>query len=110
MQQLEGLRLAVPGAAAAVAALLVAPAHAQEGEAGIDAYRRGEYQAAIHAFQAIDHSRDRRLDYDLGNSYYRQGDLPHALWAYECARLGMPRDADLLANLKLVSQTAARPR
>ena len=104
VRQLEGVQLTVPrGALLLLAALLVAPLSAQDGKAGIDAYRRGDYPAAVQAFtQAIAHSPDRRLYFDLGNSYFRQGDLPHALWAYECARLGMPRDADLFANLRLV--------
>lgn len=109
-QQLEGQRLGGAGGKLplwllATALALPLPLRAQQGAAGTEAYRRGDYQAAIDAFEgALAHSRDRRLYYDLGNSYYRQGDLPHALWAYECARLGMPRDPDLLANLKLVRQ------
>jgi hypothetical protein len=32
----------------------------------------------------------------------RLGDLPRAAWAYECARRGLPRDPELLANLQFV--------
>lgn len=81
---------------------LCASANAQS-DAGYAAWQKGDYAAARVAFEkAIEQEDDRRLFYALGNCCYRLGDLPRALWAYECARLGMPRDAELLANISLV--------
>ncbi|GAB4147316.1 MAG: hypothetical protein Fur0037_15490 [Planctomycetota bacterium] len=88
-----------------VLAMMLIPslaAQAQDASAGVEAYRRGDYEAAARCFErAIAGSKDRRLYYDLGNCRYRQQDYAGALWAYECARLGMPRDPDLLANIRL---------
>ncbi len=111
VQQLESAalqRASAPGRAGAiglaVAIGLLAPwsLRAQERPA-VAAYRSGDYAAAADAFaQACERIDDRRLWFARGNCYYRLGDLPRALWAYECARLGMPRDAELLANRALL--------
>ncbi|HLQ37259.1 MAG TPA: hypothetical protein VK348_05645, partial [Planctomycetota bacterium] len=72
--------------------------------AAFTAYRNGDYAAAVTAFeQQAEATQDRRWWFNAGNASYRQGNLARALWAYECARLGMPRDPDLLANIALVS-------
>jgi len=73
-------------------------------------YRAGDYRAADRAFAAaFERTGDRRYLRARGNCLFRLGDLPRALWAYERARLGMPRDAELLANLRLVRQRLALP-
>jgi tetratricopeptide (TPR) repeat protein len=73
--------------------------------AAIAAYRAGDYRAAEAAFaETFAATGDRRLLQARGNCYFRLGDLPRALWAYEAARLGRPRDAELLANVQLVRQ------
>jgi tetratricopeptide (TPR) repeat protein len=77
-----------------------------QSSAGHDAFRCGDYAAAATAFTAATEQQDdRRLWFARGNCYYRLGDLPRAIWAWECARLGMPRDAELLANLALARKT-----
>lgn len=73
----------------------------------MDAWRRGDHAAARAGYEAAIGTStlpDRRLFYNLGNCHYRLGDLPRARWAWECARLGMPRDPELLANLALVAK------
>ncbi|MFY9342357.1 MAG: SH3 domain-containing protein, partial [Planctomycetota bacterium] len=45
---------------------------------------------------------DRRFLQARGNCFFRADDLCRALWAFESAALGRPRDAELLANLALV--------
>jgi len=71
----------------------------------IAAYRAKDYASAEAGFAAVFAATgDRRCWQAIGNCHYRRGDLPRALWAYECARLGLPRDAELLANLQLVRQ------
>ena len=72
-------------------------------DAAVAAYRAGDYRAADAAFARVFATTgDRRCWQARGNCYYRLGDLPAALWAYESARLGLPRDPELLANLRLV--------
>ncbi|MBK8097123.1 MAG: BatD family protein [Planctomycetes bacterium] len=76
-----------------------------QGEAAtaLAAYRAGDYRTAESGFaQAIARSDDRRLWRARGNCWYRLEDLPRALWCYETARLGLPRDPELLANIALV--------
>ncbi len=76
-------------------------------EAAMDAWRRGDYTAAREGFEAAIATNtlpDRVLFLNLGNCHYRLGDLPRARWAWECARLAMPRDPELLANLALVER------
>lgn len=75
---------------------------AQQDDA-VRSYRDGDYAAADAAFaQAYQRTGDRRLLQARGNCQYRLGDYAHARWSYERARLGLPRDAELLANLRLV--------
>jgi len=42
------------------------------------------------------------LYYNLGNAYYRTNQLGSALWAYYSAQRLIPRDPDLLHNIKVV--------
>lgn len=110
-QALEGQPLRRLGGSGTAIALLLAvsfacsaPVRAQERSA-LEAWRAGDYAAAAAAFErATERIDDRRLWFARGNCYFRLGDLPRARWAYECARLGMPRDPELLANLALVRQ------
>ncbi len=70
------------------------------------AYRDGDYAAAARAYAALAEAADAdpRLLYNLGNALYREGRLGEALVAYERARLALPRDRELLANVRLVRQ------
>jgi tetratricopeptide (TPR) repeat protein len=80
------------------------PAQAQgPAEVGVAAYRAGDYVAAESAFAAaFAATGDRRFQRARGNCLVRSNDLPRALQAYESARLGLPRDDELAANLRLV--------
>lgn len=116
VSQLEGVDLRRPrsmaGAAGALllACSILAPAPGQDATPqdpaarGEAAYRAGDYAAAAAAFAAAARGPqvDRRVYYNLGNALYRQGQLGRALAAYERARLGMPRDPQLAANIALV--------
>ena len=76
-----------------------------QSEVGFEAWRAGDYAKAEAAFEtALETEDDRRLHFALGNCRYRLGDFAGARHAYECARLGMPRDPELLANLALVKR------
>lgn len=82
-----------------------AAAQAPAATAAIAAYRAGDYAAADREFAtAYAATGDRRMLRARGNCLYRLGDLPRALWAFESARLGLPRDDELSANLRLVRQ------
>jgi hypothetical protein len=92
----------VLGAGGALPAQSEAP-RVPDQDAAVAAYRAGDYRAADAAFARVFAATgDRRCWQARGNCYYRLGDLPSALWAYESARLGLPRDPELLANLRLV--------
>lgn len=75
--------------------------------AAVAAYRAKDYAAAEAGFaKAFAASGDRRLLRARGNCFVRMQppDLPRALWCYECARLGLPRDAELAGNVRFVRQ------
>jgi hypothetical protein len=98
----------VAAARALLFAVLVGAAcgavRAQE-DAAVAAYRKGDYAGAERAFaERFERTGDRRLWFARGNCFFREGDLPRAVWAFECARLGLPRDPELLANLALARQ------
>jgi len=71
-------------------------------------YINGHYQEAATAYQQlVDQGyADSSLYYNLGNTYYRLGDLGWAIYYYEQALRLAPRDSDIKANLNFVrSQT-----
>ncbi len=88
---------------AAPAAGKVEESPAARVEEGVAFYRKGRYRDALRAFQAAFEGglRDGRLEYDMGNCWWRLGDKARALVCYERARAWMPRDPDVLANLRL---------
>jgi len=114
VQRLEGTRFGVTNRALLVVLPLLAALAAggdvraqarPDVDAAVAAYRAGDYRAAEVAFAAgYAATGDRRLLQARGNCFFRLGDLPRALWAYESARLGRPRDEQLLANVRLVRQ------
>ncbi len=71
-------------------------------------YEEGNYEAAVQTYQQlVDQGRRHPAQlYNLGNAYYRSGDLGRASLNYERADRLAPRDADVRANLTLArSQT-----
>ncbi|MDG2526793.1 tetratricopeptide repeat protein [Stenotrophomonas sp. HITSZ_GD] len=98
---------------------LAPPAHAAEGtpwrradqveqqqlQAGVDAYRRGDFAAAQRRFEGIDSDQGW---YNLGNALARQGRYDDAIAAYDKALAKHPRMADAVANRAAVD--AARKR
>ena len=64
-------------------------------------YREGNFQEAVEAYQQLirmDHGAP-RIQYNLGNAWFRMNQLGRAILAYERAHIAMPRDADLNFNL-----------
>lgn len=88
-------------------ALLLAKPAVPAGERMLTAgqlYDTGQYALAAQAYQQlVDQGfAEAALFYNLGNAYYKQGDVGHALLNYRRAERLAPRDADIEANLKLV--------
>ena len=74
-------------------------------ENGIDAYRNGQFDLAIQEFEVIlENNWDSpELYYNLGNAFYRSGNTPGAVWAYEsCLKLS-PTHTNARYNLKLAN-------
>jgi tetratricopeptide (TPR) repeat protein len=72
-------------------------------EEGNRLYQEGDFSGAIELYGRILESglESGELHYNLGNAWFRLGELGPAVLHYERARRIMPRDDDLLANLEL---------
>ena len=70
---------------------------------GNEAYQAGDFAAAIDAYVAVLEAgfESADLHYNLGNAYFKAGDLGRAILAWERARVRAPGDADVEANLEL---------
>ena len=74
-------------------------------ENGMDAYRKGQYDLAIQEFESIllDNWDSPELYYNLGNAFYRSGNIAGAVWAFEsCLKLS-PTHEDAKYNLRLAN-------
>lgn len=65
------------------------------------AYRDGDFEAAAQGYRRLIQSGHTygEIYYNLGNAYLKADALGMAIWAYEQARMRMPRNADLKYNL-----------
>jgi len=64
-------------------------------------YSMEEYSAAIEIYEDIIKSiQHENIYYNLGNSYFRIGDIGNSIWAYEKALELSPRDSDVNFNIK----------
>lgn len=77
---------------------------------GNDAYLRGDYAGAVAAYEQLDRQaiRSAELTYNLGNAYYRQGQLGRAIWAWERSVALDPDADDARYNLQRARTVAAR--
>jgi tetratricopeptide (TPR) repeat protein len=67
-------------------------------------YLHGNYQQAIKDYQNIlKQGMSADVYYNLGNAYYRSGNLTQAILAYERAHLLAPGDKDISFNLQFAS-------
>jgi len=79
---------------------------------GNEAHLRGDYAAAAAAYEQLDRQQVVSVDlyYNLGVTYFRQGRLGKAIWAFERALVVSPDDEDARFNLtqtrKLADQRA----
>ncbi len=69
-------------------------------------YIDGEYDRAITEYEKVIAAgyQSAELYYNLGNAYFRQGQLGQAIMNYIRARRLAPRDDDILANLQFARQ------
>jgi len=111
---LAGWRAAAAALLLLVAVLLPQTARADRADEawrrGNDAYLRGDYAGAVAAYEELDRqglvSAD--LAFNLGDAYYRQGNLGRAIWAFERAAVLDPDDEDTRYNLKQARKLAER--
>ena len=68
-----------------------------------DLFISKKYKKSIELYEKIiDSGQDNStVFYNLGNAYYRSGDIGHAIWAYKHANKSSPRDKDIIHNLKI---------
>lgn len=71
-------------------------------------YDAGHYAEAAQIYEQLvgQGARDSVLFYNLGNTYFQQGDLARAIPAYELAAQLAPRDPDIRHNLEVARRQA----
>jgi len=96
--------LVYASAFAAEVPALAASASAQSFAAGNAAYEAGDYEAAIDRYTEVAGAGIVHVDlyYNLGNAYFKSGELGHAVLWYERALQLDPRNDDARANLAVV--------
>ena len=107
---MKGTRMLCTGArrmlVAGVAVLLVASVGVAQEEIatqGNQYYQDGEYDAAVQAYEAVLDAgfESGDLYYNVGNAYFKSGDLGRSILAWERALVRLPGNPDVLANLDL---------
>ncbi len=75
------------------------------------AYQKGEYNEAIKGYESILNQglESGNIYYNVGNSYFKKGNLGKAILNYERARRLMPRDGDLISNYKYALSLIKEP-
>ena len=65
-------------------------------------YQKGNYAQAVKGYEKLlKQGESAALYYNLGNSYYRLDNIPHAVLSYERAQRLAPGDEDIRFNLQL---------
>ncbi|MBD3426875.1 MAG: SH3 domain-containing protein [Candidatus Omnitrophica bacterium] len=74
-------------------------------------YEAGDYQMAIEKWRSIlaEGLESGNLYYNLANAYFKKGELGESILNYERAKRFMPRDSDLLLNLRHAKSLMKRP-
>lgn len=77
----------------------------------VELYRNGDYSAAVQALEGMltTGAVSSAIFYNLGNSYYRKGEIGQALLNYRRALEIAPRDPDIRANLDMARSRVAPP-
>lgn len=68
-------------------------------------YNNGEYETAIEAYDSLLNSNieSANIYYNIGNSYYKLGDIPNAILYFEKAKKIEPNNADIIYNIELAN-------
>ncbi|MGE0158130.1 MAG: tetratricopeptide repeat protein [Gemmatimonadales bacterium] len=76
---------------------------------GNQLYQQGDFAGAVDAYEAVLDAgfESVALHYNLGNAYFKTGQLGPAILAWERARALAPSDPDVLANLELARSMTA---
>ena len=94
-----------------LALLLPAPASGQEEffQQGNQRYQEGDFAGALEAYQALLNGGLESADlyYNLGNAFFKTGNLGRSILNYERALELRPGDADVRANLELARSITA---
>jgi tetratricopeptide (TPR) repeat protein len=99
--------------ALAVALLLALPrpvaSQSEIVERGNQLYQQEDFAGAIAAYEAVLDAgfESVALHYNLGNAYFKTGQLGRSILAWERARTLSPSDPDVLANLELARSLTA---
>jgi tetratricopeptide (TPR) repeat protein len=74
-------------------------------ESGMSAYQNNQFELSIQEFESIlNHDLDSpELYYNLGNAYYRSGNISGAIWSYESCLKIHPNHKDAKYNLTLTN-------
>lgn len=71
---------------------------------GNEAYKAGDYEAALnHYLEAEPYTEGRDINYNLGNAYFKLGEIPESILYYERALRFAPSNEDILYNLSLAN-------
>lgn len=75
----------------------------QKFKKGVDEYTAGNYSEALQSWIDIYNSgyRSAGLSYNIGNAYFKLGDIPNAILFYERAYLLKPADENINYNLQI---------
>jgi len=77
----------------------------QHYKSGMDAYKKGQYDLAIQEFESIlsNNWDSPELYYNLGNAFFRSGNIAGAVWAFESCLNLSPTHSNAKYNLKLAN-------
>ncbi len=84
--------------------LYLAPCVAQDKANADAAFRSGHYQKAItHYNAALKQGQSAETYYNMGNAYFRLGDYPQAMIAYQRAARLSPANSDIKHNIEITA-------
>lgn len=109
LEAARGTVFAVALLISALAAPRPASAQAELFEQGNQLYQQSDFQGAIDAYEAVLAAgwESAALHYNLGNAYFKVGELGRSILEWERALVLEPGDPDALANLQLARTLTA---
>ncbi len=104
-----GLAAGLAASAAAFQDATLSPAPAERFQAGNSLYQAGDYEGALDAYLGLyeDGLESGELHYNIGNAYFRLGEVGRAILFFERARIALPRDENVRTNLELARSLTA---